>query len=277
MTLAAPDFRERRRAQRRRRTRGRGPRPTSPRRVEQRYERALVKFSRELIAEVNRTISVYVRQAREAAAREDAEIDTGTFGVDFGNLRIRIGRLVRGKRVSAIVDQWGREIAEWNTREMRRLLKIDLAAESVAVQSVLAAARTTNVQLITSIADRLLGDVFRVVTESVINGTRVETLATQIQERYQVSDSRARLIARDQTLKANANLTQERHREAGVTQYVWSSSRDERVREIHANLDGFVFDWNDPPITSEDGSTNHPGEDIQCRCTAIPVLDPVLD
>ena len=257
MTLAAPDFRERRRAQRRRRTRGRGPRPTSPRRVEQRYERALVKFSRELIAEVNRTISVYVRQAREAAAREDAEIDTGTFGVDFGNLRIRIGRLVRGKRVSAIVDQWGREIAEWNTREMRRLLKIDLAAESVAVQSVLAAARTTNVQLITSIADRLLGDVFRVVTESVINGTRVETLATQIQERYQVSDSRARLIARDQTLKANANLTQERHREAGVTQYVWSSSRDERVREIHA--------------------TNHPGEDIQCRCTAIPVLDPVLD
>jgi SPP1 gp7 family putative phage head morphogenesis protein len=276
VTLAAEQFRDRRRSQRRRRTRGRGPRPSTPGVVERRYERALVGLSRELAREINRTIQPYVKAAR-AAERSDAEINTALFGADFGTLRIRIMRLVREKRIAPIVDQWGREIATWSTREMRRLLAIDLAAESAGVQVALAAARAENVALITSIADRLLGDVFRVVTESVINGVRVETLATQIQERYQVSDSRARLIARDQTLKANAQLTQVRHREAGITSYVWSSSRDERVREIHANLDGFVFNWAEPPITSEDGATNHPGEDYQCRCVAIPVLDPVLD
>jgi len=218
-------------------------------------------------------IRPHLAYARKQAAREDAEISTATFGADFGNLRIRVGRIVRGRRVSAIVDRWGREIREWNTGEMERVLRIDITRESAGVQSVLAQARTENVALIQSIADRQLSDVFRVVTESVINGTRVETLAKQIEERYSVSDSRARLIARDQTLKANSDLTRERHLDAGITEYVWSASRDERVREIHAALDGFTQKWSDPPITSEDGARNHPGRDYSCRCLAVPVLD----
>lgn len=255
-----------------------GPRPASPRTPEARYERALRGLNRALVREVDRTIQPYLNAARRAESaaaseREDAEINTGLFGTDFGTLRIRLGRMVREAAVSPIVDQFGREIVKWNTREMRRILSVDLADETPALRAILAQIRRDNVALITSIADRLLDDVFRTVTESVIHGTRVETLAREIRERYSVSDSRARLIARDQTLKANASLTQERHKEAGVSRYVWSSSRDERVRPIHALLDGFVFDWSDPPITAEDGSTNHPGEDYQCRCIAIPVLD----
>lgn len=247
----------------------RGPRPNTPRTVAARYERVLIRLVRELVKIVNRTIQPHLRHAR---AREDAEI-SATFGADFGNLRIRIMQLVRSRRISPIVDRFGREILAENTREMTRILGINLAAETPATQIVLSSIRTANVQLIESIAERLLGDVFRTVTESVISGTRVEVLAARLKERYLVSESRARLIARDQTLKANASLTEERHSQAGITHYVWSSSRDERVREIHAGLDGFVQAWNDPPITSEDGARNHPGEDYQCRCTAIPVLD----
>jgi SPP1 gp7 family putative phage head morphogenesis protein len=264
------EARERRRARGERRPR-RGPRPNTPRAAEARYERALVRLVRELVKIVNRTIQPHLRFAAKRE-REDAEIST-TFGVDFGNLRIRIMRLIRSKRISPIVDQFGNEILKGNTREMTRLLGIDLAAETPATQLILANIRAANVQLIESIAERLLGDVHRVVTESVINGTRVETLAGQLKERYSVSESRARLIARDQTLKANASLTEERHAQAGITHYVWSSARDEMVREIHAELDGFVFAWNDPPITSESGERNHPGEDYQCRCVAIPVVD----
>ncbi len=96
-----------------------------------------------------------------------------------------------------------------------------------------------------------------------------------LEERLEVSSSRAELIARDQTLKLNANVTEWRQTEAGVERYIWTTSNDERVREGHAELDGEEFSWDDPPDTG-DGETNHPGEDYQCRCIAFPVI-PELD
>ena len=33
-----------------------------------------------------------------------------------------------------------------------------------------------------------------------------------------------------------------------------------------------MFDWDDPPVTNDDGDTNAPGEDYRCRCVAIPQI-----
>lgn len=98
-------------------------------------------------------------------------------------------------------------------------------------------------------------------------GLRVEQLQARLQERAEVSASRAELIARDQTTKLLGSLNQARQKEAGITSYIWSTSMDERVREDHALREGQTFRWDDPP---DDG---HPGEPIQCRCSAIPVLE----
>jgi len=68
-------------------------------------------------------------------------------------------------------------------------------------------------------------------------------------------------------------VNQHRQTAAGVSRYEWSSSADERVRPRHRELDGQTFSWDDPPVTNDDGDTNHPGEDYQCRCIAVPVLD----
>ncbi len=96
---------------------------------------------------------------------------------------------------------------------------------------------------------------------------RVEDLADLLQGRTGVAESRAMLIARDQTTKLNGALNEIRQTEAGVTSYTWSTSLDERVRDEHSEREGEVFDWDSPP---EDG---HPGEPIQCRCVAIPVVE----
>ena len=106
-------------------------------------------------------------------------------------------------------------------------------------------------------------------------GTRVEDLRKQIRERFDVTRSKADLLARDQVLKLNAQITQTRQRQAGISEYRWSASNDERVREYHRELDGSIFRWDDPPITNEDGDRNAPGEDYQCRCVAIPILPPL--
>ncbi len=251
--------------------RRRRQRPREPRRVSRRYERGLVAVSRAIAELVDGVVQPHLARAR---AREDADIDPNLFGTDFANLRIRVGRLTNSTRVRNLVDRWGREIRDVNRVDQQRILRISLAEESTETRQILRTLRRENVDLITSIGTRHLDDTFRTVTNGVIRGTRVETLAKEIKERHGVSESRARLIARDQTLKANSQLTQARHREAEVERYVWSSSRDERVRDIHGELDGRTFSWNDPPVTNEAGEQNHPGEDYQCRCVAIPVLDP---
>ncbi|MFK5165309.1 minor capsid protein, partial [Propionibacterium freudenreichii] len=75
-----------------------------------------------------------------------------------------------------------------------------------------------------------LASIEAVLSKAIATGARVEEVQGQIEERFNVSRSRATLIARDQTLKTNANISQLRQQNVGVTHYFWISSRDERVR-----------------------------------------------
>lgn len=244
-----------------------GRRQPATLRLEAPYVRDLQALNRAMVEVVRRFLAG--RLAR-AAAREDVS-PIPFAGLDWGLLRIRLGRIA--DRGAALVDAQGRRIRDWNARTMSSILTMDLEAQPPAVRDLLARFREENVSLIHSIADRLHEDVLEVVSEATRKGTRVETLARHLEERYAVSASRAELIARDQTLKTNANLTQVRQAEAGITRYVWSTSRDERVRPMHKDLEGTIHRWDDPPVTNEQGDRNHPGGDYQCRCVAVPVLD----
>jgi SPP1 gp7 family putative phage head morphogenesis protein len=123
-----------------------------------------------------------------------------------------------------------------------------------------------NVDLIKSIESKYFDEITDLVVRQVQDG-RVD-LQKIIADRYGVSRSRAKLIARDQTAKLNSRITERRQRELGVTRYVWSTSGDERVRPEHQRLDGKTRRWDDPHPTE-----GHPGWAVQCRCTAAPVLD----
>jgi SPP1 gp7 family putative phage head morphogenesis protein len=107
-------------------------------------------------------------------------------------------------------------------------------------------------------------------------GRRYESLAKDIESRFGITVRHADLIARDQTLKLNAQITQGRMLAVGIEKYIWTTTGDERVRPMHEDLDGETFSWDDPPVTNEQGDRNHPGEDYQCRCVAYPVI-PELD
>lgn len=133
-----------------------------------------------------------------------------------------------------------------------------------------------NVKLITSIGEKHFGKVEKHIREASAKGTRVEVLAAQLSRMIKMHDdngrpinieARATLIARDQVLKHNANLAKERQVANGVTQYVWRTAQDERVREEHDALDGETFTYGEGTPIGLD-----PGEDFQCRCYAEPVI-----
>lgn len=130
--------------------------------------------------------------------------------------------------------------------------------------------RDRNLSLIKSLEHDSIAKL-RTILERAEKGTRVEDIREQIQHLGDVSESRADLIARDQTGKLNGQLNQLHQTNAGIEEYDWSTSGDERVRSGHEELDGTRQRWDSPPDTGN-GEHYHPGDDIQCRCSAIPVI-----
>jgi SPP1 gp7 family putative phage head morphogenesis protein len=149
-------------------------------------------------------------------------------------------------------------------------MSIDISpvlSQTGSILDAMTAATKANIDLITSIPEQYFEKLGDAVGKNMEAGMRFEDLAKEVERIGDVTESRAKLIARDQTSKMNGAFNEARQTSLGIDRYVWQTSGDERVREEHAANDGQIFNWNNPP------ATGHPGEDIQCRCVAVPYLD----
>jgi SPP1 gp7 family putative phage head morphogenesis protein len=110
----------------------------------------------------------------------------------------------------------------------------------------------------------------------MVGSRRADDIAKDLQNIGQVTESRAVLIARTETAKANSTLTQARATAVGADSYIWRTAGDADVRESHAEMEGRVVRWDDPPTLS-DGTTTHAGQIYNCRCWAEPIFTDLID
>lgn len=162
-------------------------------------------------------------------------------------------------------------------RQTKESLTIDIAANDVAVPRMMDKFVKRNVERITSLGNDSLDDLERLVVDAVKSGRRADAVAKDIEERYGVTERKARLIARNEIGTLNAQVTAARQKELGVTRFTWRTVSDERVREKHAAVDGQVFYYDDPPPVGVYDDPVLPGEDINCRCYAEPVFEDIFD
>lgn len=112
------------------------------------------------------------------------------------------------------------------------------------------------------------------VEENVFEGLRFDSLIDTIVNRYNVSVSKAKFLARNETSIFVSKFNEERLKDAGVYAYYWSTSNDERVREDHKELNGTLQFFDSPPVADKrTGKRGNPGEIWQCRCVPIPILN----
>jgi SPP1 gp7 family putative phage head morphogenesis protein len=140
-----------------------------------------------------------------------------------------------------------------------------------------------NLDLITSIPQSWLAGTEKWMTDSFVGGARYTVIQRELMERLGIAPRHAKLIARDQVGKLNGQITQVNQRLAGVDKYMWMTVEDERVRgrpggryprsrPSHWALDGKVFSWDAPPEVGPGSQRGHPGDAVQCRCYADPIL-----
>lgn len=129
-----------------------------------------------------------------------------------------------------------------------------------------------NVDLIKTVPSQSLDRMKQLVYENYMKGSTTTNIVKEIQHQYGMSKRHAKLIARDQTSKLNADITESQQRDAGITKYKWSGVLDSRERKRHRELEGKIISWDNPPDMGG-GRKCHPGQDYQCRCCAIAVFD----
>ena len=109
--------------------------------------------------------------------------------------------------------------------------------------------------------------------KNAFQGYRASSFVKEIEHDFQMSHTKAKFLARQETSLLMSQFREERYKSVGVQKYRWSTSGDQRVRPYHNRLNGKIFTWDNPPIVDEYGHRAHPGQDFGCRCIAIPIID----
>ena len=174
----------------------------------------------------------------------------------------------------ATMNDW--QLARFNKIMGRRLGVTLFPYDNPAIKDFLRFAVELNTDLIVTINERYVQDIAKAIDKTLAEAPfdqqrlRSEVMRAQakgITERaHKNRDYNIRRITRDQTNKTIGQLNAFRQKEVGINEYYWRTAMDERVRRTHDENEGEKFSWDAPPITG------HPGEDIQCRCVAEPIL-----
>lgn len=171
--------------------------------------------------------------------------------------------------------------------------------KTISTEDALSIGGLEAANLVKSIPGEYLGRVAQAVADNFTGKPLPEgrSLLEQVQHIGGVSKRRAKLIARDQTSKMTGMLNATRQMSLGVSEYVWRTVKDNRVvgnpsgvspvgssgHHNHYVMEGVRCRWDDPTLWYKNGAwvkrpdkapKTHPGQEIQCRCYAEPIINP---
>lgn len=282
------------------------PKPQSVRRFEDRYAAGittLLEPFKELVEAELFPMLDFITQARPVKLDELSGADRGPgeirqdAAVDdiraiFDKIKIGFARSFPESAVDRLAKNQADVVDTINHKTFRNQTKTVLGVDPVFAEPWLAdeiqAFVHENASLIKTIPTEHLADIEQMVFRESRRGTSPGEIRAKIRELFGAADRSAALIARDQISKFNGRLSELRQTASGVTEYIWRTVEDGRVRSLansggyssHARLNGEKFSWKEPPVTvfkgKRAGETNHPGQDINCRCYAEPVLDKLI-
>lgn len=259
------------------------PRQLPPLPVEREYAASLLRIV-VAVREALKPLLEELPSLLESAARA-RRVDGVRLDADEGKrvrelveqARRRLSDTVNTRDLEDLAEQFARRTATMQRIQLGNQLQSVLGVEVLVADRGLAAIMdgfvAENVALIRNIPEKMLGDIERTVTRAMTSGTLHPDLAEELDKQFGFGEERAKLIARDQVGKFYGQVNATRQRELGVDRFIWRTVKDERVRSEHEELEGEIFSYADGGHPEE----GLPGEAINCRCSAEPVLDDILD
>lgn len=240
---------------------------------------------------------------RERARFAQARRAERQYSAQLRHIARQIGAIIRGlfdpenpddpgwDRINATLDNYTRLIEPWAEAVARRMLADVSRRDETAwyrlsrqlgeslrgeiaqtpTGQILRDLMAAQVHLITSLPREAAQRVHHLSIEQLSGGRRWEEIAKDVLGSGEVSKSRANLIARTETGRAQSTFTAARAQHVGSPGFIWRTARDRDVRRLHAGYEGRFFTWTDPPLL-DDGRPGLPGGIWNCRCYCEVVL-----
>ncbi len=242
-------------------------RPPIPKGLELKYSVQLRNYQRAINKELLAVLEPLIATYRQDATTEEIEDTT-----DRASKAVTTA-IVFGAILSTIIRGQGNALAIWNDKKYSAPIYQMAGLNNISseqARKMLESWTVENVSLIKGINDEQIKKLETLLLRANREFLKPGAITEQIADIMQSSVKRATLIARDQTLKLNGQIDHVKQIQAGITHFIWRTSRDERVRAKHRALEGKKFAWDNPP------SEGLPGQPIQCRCSAEPSLEELL-
>jgi len=250
----------------------------TPRAIELQYYKELTKLTNAMKKEVRENIIPLLKTNKVEVKDGISELMTALeiFRQKFSN----VGMLAQ--RVSSeVVENVNRFSREKFMKNVNSTVGVDLqnVLNEEGLNDILALKKAGNKSLIKTIPEEFIKSIETVVTNGVSSGLGYKEIEGQILGIKNISstfgklDKRVKTIVRTEVASINANVNKARYQNAGITRAIWQTSGDERVRSCHKVRDGKEYDLEKGLYSSCDGKWLSVGQDFNCRCVAIPILE----
>jgi len=203
--------------------------------------------------------------------------------------RIAINRLL--KKWNPIFAEWAKTYTDkmiertlkntsftlgQSLREMSQELTINTDLIDGPLREIIKASTEEAANLIRLIPQQFLGRVQGAVMRSITSGNGMQDLIPTMNKFYHQQVRHARNVAYDQTRKAYNNINAGKMKSLGVKKFEWvHSAGGQHPRKLHQELNGKVFDLDDPPYIGEmygEAVYGKPGDLPNCKCTMRPII-----
>lgn len=218
--------------------------------------------------------------------------ESAAYIADFLDDALERAEAAYALKASRIAQKWSSDldnhVKTQTLKQLSQALSLDLSTvyATPAVADALTMTSMQTASMISGVPGQFYGKIAKAVVDNFTGAPLPEgrSLLQQISHITGISADHAQRIARDQTASLTGALTKARQESVGISEYRWRNARDNRVAgnpngkypdaisssSTHGNhweREGKIFRWDSPP---PDG---HPGQAINCRCYAEPVID----
>ncbi len=186
------------------------------------------------------------------------------------NLPLIVDNMVFNTEVTTILDDAGNEVK----KNVKHLNVIPPELTDFQKQEI-SRTYTENMQFfVKGWAEERIVKMREKVQEAVLNGYRPDTVQKMLETEFGVGARKAKFLAQNETCIMLASYKKAKYKEMGFDQFIWRTIIDGKERDLHKELNGTTWYYDDPPVIDErTGEKGLPGQTYNCRCEAVPFRD----
>jgi SPP1 gp7 family putative phage head morphogenesis protein len=276
--------------------------------LERQYAREISKIMKELTAMATEglrdNLNNWIEENKLLTDKKDG-YKKDAFSDDIKQIIKNLLVFVRNKTPQArtLLSTMSINISDQNLSQWKRFTKklvgVEVFGEELWEEEALKAWQENNLNLITGLTQEYAKKYSDIISKGLQFGETASSMAKKIARLNKgMTTTRAQLIARDQVASLHGQMTKQRQLDAGIDKYIWQIVGDERVRgkpggryptavPSHHLMSGTINKWSDNTVYSDDGEEFKkrtakmpkaiPGEEINCRCSALPFFEDLID